>query len=114
MLCENQNQWFSQKKFKKKKIAQHLVSSTFGRPLVFEKFFTMLLYFSNTYLYLHHMCFILNDLKSYGSATSSSYSSLKCKGKGVMKKYQENKLYNLQNMFFCFSLSLDPSYFQTL
>jgi len=41
-------------------------------------------------------------------------SSLKCKGKGVMKKYQENKLYNLQNMFFCFSLSLDPSYFQTL
>jgi hypothetical protein len=27
---------------------------------------------SNTYLYFHHMCFILSDLRCYGSATSSS------------------------------------------
>jgi hypothetical protein len=39
----------------------------------------------NTYLYLHHMCFVLSELKCYGSATSSSTNHLKCKGKGVMK-----------------------------
>ncbi len=35
-----------------------------------------ILLWPNTYLYLHHMCFILSDLQCYGSSTSSSRNHL--------------------------------------
>jgi hypothetical protein len=60
------------------------------------------------------MCFILNDLKCYGSATSSSKNHLwNAKENEQWKNNKKiNKLSNLQNMIFFF-FSLDPSYFQT-
>jgi hypothetical protein len=62
----------------------------------------------NNYLDLCHLCFILSDLKCYGSAMSSSKSNFwsaneKEKWKNSKKK---NKLSNLQNMFFFFFFSM--------
>jgi hypothetical protein len=61
------------------------------------------------------MCFILNDLKPYGNATSSSKIYLwSAKEKEYWKnKKKKNKLSNLQNTFFPFFSSFDPSNFQT-
>jgi hypothetical protein len=61
------------------------------------------------------MCSILNDLKCYESATSSLKNHLwSAKEKELWKNNKKkNKLSNLQNAFFCFFPSLDPSYFQT-
>ncbi len=60
----------------------------------------------NIYLDLCHLCFILSDLKCYGSAISSSrnhFWSAKEKEKWKNSK-KKNKLSNLQTMFF-FSFS---------
>ncbi len=47
---------------------------------------------SNIYLYFHHMCLILSDLKCNENATSSSRNHFwSSKEKGVMKKQQEGK-----------------------
>jgi hypothetical protein len=57
------------------------------------------------------MCFILSDLKCYGSSISSSKIHFEVKRKrSNEKKMKISKFSNLQNMFF---FSLNPSYFQT-
>jgi len=63
------------------------------------------------YLYFHHMCFILSDLKCYGSASLSSRNHFwKAKENEWWKNNNNiNKLSNLQNMFF---FSLDPLAFK--
>jgi hypothetical protein len=59
------------------------------------------------------MCFILSDLKCYGIATSSSKNHFWSAKENEWWKNNKkiNKFSKLQNFFFPFFFSLDPSYF---
>ncbi len=79
--------------------------------LVFNNFHHMCLVLSN----FHHMCFILSNLKCYESATLSFRNHLwSAKKKEYWKNNKKkNIFFNLQNVYFLFFFSFDPSYFQT-